>query len=167
MTSSFCSELSPYGEIMSTHRKKLSSYSMAMSEEHEKQWFFGRYIQRLLENKGWNKSKLAKEAVISTGHISWLINGRTSGKEGPPELRIEMLIKLSKTLNVSMDDLALAYQGKDPELTRKSKDSEVYKQAIFSFFDSLSRQDQIELLGKNRQTLLEEAKRLDNLEKEK
>ncbi len=77
-------------------------------------WFFGQYIDQLRVRKGWSKSQLAKETGLSTGYISWLIHGETSGKTNPPNLTIDTLLALSRALGISVEDLVIAYQGKDP-----------------------------------------------------
>jgi transcriptional regulator with XRE-family HTH domain len=122
--------LSFQGENMSSHREHIFPYSEGMTDEIEAQWFFGRYIERLLGKKQWNRSKLATEAKISTGHVSWLINGRTAGKNGPPEIGIEILIKLSRALQVSIDQLADAYQNIDPE-QQVEKYEQAHTEALF------------------------------------
>lgn len=75
-------------------------------------WFFGQYIERLLDEKGWKRSRLAKEAGLSHVYVNQLIVGDNKGK--PPRPTIDTLIALSDALDVDIIDLILAYKGKDP-----------------------------------------------------
>ena len=77
-------------------------------------WNFGKYVSELLEGKGWSRNRLAKETRLSSGYVTWLLNGETSSKPNPPNLSIDTLLTLSKALNVHPMKLILAYEDKDP-----------------------------------------------------
>lgn len=86
----------------------------------EQQWQFGRYLDSLLEKRNWSRNRLAKEVRLSSGYITWLINGFSSDKANPPSPSIDVFIKLSKALNVPITSLIAAYQGKDPDSDKDS-----------------------------------------------
>lgn len=89
-----------------------------------KKWVFGEYLQRLIEKKGgkragWTQEYLGAKANVSQSYIAWLLNGETSGKDGPPKISIDTALGLSKALNVPVTNLILAYQGIDPDESNK------------------------------------------------
>ncbi|HEY9745159.1 MAG TPA: helix-turn-helix transcriptional regulator [Oculatellaceae cyanobacterium] len=103
----------------------------------KKQWFLGQYIDRLLQEKGWSRNRLVKETGISSGHITWLLNGYASGKPNPPSPSLDILLALSKALNVSPMKLIQAYQGKEPDSEFTREDRAAYEAEMVAWLKQL------------------------------
>jgi transcriptional regulator with XRE-family HTH domain len=88
-------------------------------------WYLGKYLQDELDKKGWKRSRLAEEAGLSTGYISWLLNGESPGKPNPPNLSVDTLLLLSGALNIHPAKLIVAYKGEDPERAFPDQTDEV------------------------------------------
>jgi transcriptional regulator with XRE-family HTH domain len=88
-------------------------------------WPLGKFISDMLEARGgrqngWTQSHLAKSAKISTGHLSWIIHGETSGKKGSPDIGMDTLIALAKALSIKEQTLIDAYKGENPDLMHEA-----------------------------------------------
>lgn len=78
-------------------------------------WFFGEYIQRLLDRKEWNTAKLAKKASLSHVYVGQLIRGDKPDTGRPPKLSVDTLQAIAEAFNIPETHLLLAYKGIDPE----------------------------------------------------
>jgi|GEM_PF-5717521 len=124
------------------------------------------YIQSELAKKDWKVSRLAKESGVSHVYIGYIIKRVDPNTGKQPNPSIDKLINISKALNVDVMNLVLAYQGVDPSKISDENNNLKYKQAIINLFDSLSKEDQINLMGKYLPELLAEANRIEELGKE-
>lgn len=110
--------------------EKIPYYSELMSE-----WMFGEYIERRLNQMGGKKAGrhlawLAETSGISDGYIHYLVKGEASGRKGKPKPTIDMLLALSKALNIPESKLILAYQGKDPDIEASTEAESVDLQEV-------------------------------------
>ena len=79
------------------------------------EWKFGKYIEKVVTERGISPNKLAIKMGISPSYIQYLIRGEASGKKAPPNPSIDLLLSLSKALDVPIQNLINAYQGKEPD----------------------------------------------------
>lgn len=80
----------------------------------------GDYIARKREEKGLTQRDLAKKAGFSHGTLNKIENGLTSHPG------IDVLMGISKALNVPITSIIAAYQGREPEgLTSSAKEEVV------------------------------------------
>lgn len=78
-------------------------------------WLFGDYLQKLIDEKEWTTSKLAKKANLSHVYMGHLLRGdRTEGNK-QSRISVETVTALSKALEVPEYKLLLAYKGIDPD----------------------------------------------------
>jgi transcriptional regulator with XRE-family HTH domain len=78
-------------------------------------WQFGRYIQKLLEERDWTITKLASKAGMSHVYLGNLIRGENPNNGKQPKTSIDTLVALSKALKIPESKLLLAYKGIDPD----------------------------------------------------
>ncbi len=81
----------------------------------EMKWKLGQYIEKIVTERGITPNKLAIKMGVSPSYVQYLIRGEASGKKAPPNPTIDILINLSKALNVPIQSLINAYQGKEPD----------------------------------------------------
>lgn len=79
-------------------------------------WFFGRYIERLLSEKGWKPAELSRRTGLSRAYISHLLNGATSERPNPPAPSLDVIISLAKVFRLPEAYFIAAYKGIDPEV---------------------------------------------------
>jgi transcriptional regulator with XRE-family HTH domain len=95
-------------------------------------WKFGEYIETLLLQKKWSANRLSQELNMSPSYVQYLIKGYTTGKKDPPNPTTDVMISLSKTLNVPIFNLIEAYQGREPKTNNISRDALMIVRAILS-----------------------------------
>jgi transcriptional regulator with XRE-family HTH domain len=117
---------SHFCESMSTQSEKNFYYS----EHMEAKWFMGQYIERLL-------SRLAKEAGLSSGYMTWLINGCSSDKPNPPSPSLDIVLALSKALGVPPIKLVQAYQGQEPDTEPTLEDRNAYEDEMVNWLKQM------------------------------
>jgi transcriptional regulator with XRE-family HTH domain len=77
-------------------------------------WFFGEYLQRLIDEKDWTASKLAKKAKLSHVYMGHLLRGDRTEGDKLPRISVETVTALAKALEIPEYQLLLAYKGIDP-----------------------------------------------------
>jgi transcriptional regulator with XRE-family HTH domain len=78
-------------------------------------WFFGEYLQRLLEEREWTASRLAKKANLSHVYMGQLLKG-SRGEEGKPSrISVDTVTSIAQALGIQEYKLLLAYKGIDPD----------------------------------------------------
>jgi transcriptional regulator with XRE-family HTH domain len=84
------------------------------------EWFFGRYLQRLLDRLNLSAHQLHKLTGIPASNLYYLINGDAADKASRPNPTLSTIIKLAKALRVPPENLLQAFQGKDPDAATTS-----------------------------------------------
>jgi len=80
-------------------------------------WFFSEYLQRLLEQREWTASKLAKKAKLSHVYMGHLLRGDRTEGDKQPRISVETVTALAQALEIPEYKLLLAYKGIDPDET--------------------------------------------------
>jgi transcriptional regulator with XRE-family HTH domain len=96
-------------------------------------WFFGDYLQRLLDEKEWTVSKLAKKAQLSHVYMGHLIRGERSEGDKPSRISVETVTSLAKALDIPEYKLLLAYKGIDPD------QAPLFMQESFNIYAEINR----------------------------
>lgn len=78
-------------------------------------WFFGDYLQKLLDEKEWTVSKLAKKANLSHVYMGHIIRGERTEGDKPSRISVETVTSLAKALDIPEYKLLLAYKGINPD----------------------------------------------------
>jgi transcriptional regulator with XRE-family HTH domain len=81
----------------------------------EIKWFFGEYLQRLLQAKKWTAATLAKKSKLSHVYIGNLLDTDRSKGNRPPRVSVDTITALADALDTPECKLLLAYQGIDPD----------------------------------------------------
>lgn len=102
----------------------------------------GEYIARKRVEKGLTQRDLAKRAGFSHGTLNKIENGLTSHPG------IDVLMGISKALNVPITSLIAAYQGKDPDSATDPGSTEAYKEATRGFIEALPEEEIFALLDR-------------------
>jgi transcriptional regulator with XRE-family HTH domain len=103
----------------------------------ESKWFMGQYIERLLSQKGWSRNRLAKEAGLSSGYMTWLINGCSSDKPNPPSPSLDIVLALSKALGIPPIKLVQAYQGQEPDTEPTLEERHAYEEEMVNWLKQM------------------------------
>lgn len=94
-------------------------------------WFFGEYLQRLLDEKEWTASKLAKKSKLSHVYMGHLVRGDRTEGDKQSRISVETVTSLAKALEIPEYKLLLAYKGIDPDLTN------LYNQESFNIYGEI------------------------------
>lgn len=81
-------------------------------------WFFGEYLQRLIDQKEWTASKLAKKAKLSHVYMGHLLRGDRTEGDRQSRISVETFTALAQALEVPEYMLLLAYKGIDPDTAK-------------------------------------------------
>lgn len=96
-------------------------------------WQFGRYIEKILAEKEWSLSKLAKKTGMSHSYVSSIIHGGSARDKNPPKISVDTLLQLAKALQISEIDLLFAYKGIDfPEKSRTQKGFDLNQELVIA-----------------------------------
>jgi len=94
-------------------------------------WFFGDYLQKLLDEKEWTVSKLAKKANLSHVYMGHLIRGERAEGSKPSRVSVETVTALAKALEIPEYKLLLAYKGINPD------QSPIFTQESFNIYTEI------------------------------
>lgn len=82
----------------------------------EKKYSLGQYLKDIMDSRGWNPARLAKETKISRSYLIQIMeesNPSSGGKA--PNITIEKLIQLNEGLKIPITNFVTAYRGYKPE----------------------------------------------------
>lgn len=90
----------------------------------------GKYIAHLREQKGWSQRELSRRSGVSFAQIQRIESGETDSPG------IKLLEQLAGTLNVPLEALTNAYQGREPAIITTNHDK-LLEQAFSSMAKAL------------------------------
>jgi transcriptional regulator with XRE-family HTH domain len=127
----------------------------------EKEWFFGAYLQRLLDRKGWKLLRLKEESKVSYSHLYNLLKGEDPKTGRPTSIGVDKLNDIANALNVPIGNLVAAYFGQDPEKMPEGSINTEYK----AFLEKILMDMPPELLIQALKTKYPEPGKLDEIKK--